>query len=103
MEIYGKEVIIIEIPESSLKPHRLQDYKDFNITSAIVPVRVNDKSIQASKEMIRILRANANEMKLHKYTIGVTEKKVFDHLEKKEIVSSYKELVIQSSMNYVAD
>ena len=71
-----------------LKPHRLQDYQNnLDVNSAVVPVRVNDKSIQASKEMIRILKANANEMSLKKYAIGPTEKKVFEHLENNESIS----------------
>ncbi len=55
-EIKGKEIVIVFVPESNNKPHRLQDYQsDFDITTATVTIRVNDKSVQASKEMIRIL------------------------------------------------
>ena len=64
-ELYGKEIVIVEVPESDKKPHRIQDYlNEFDITKAVVTVRVNDKSIQASKEMVRILRAESNNMKL---------------------------------------
>jgi len=87
-EIDGKEIVIVWIPESTLKPHRLQDYKsELDITTAIVPIRVNDKSVQASKEMIRIFRAQSNKAALKKYVLGPTEKMVFEYLSKVERIS----------------
>jgi predicted HTH transcriptional regulator len=88
IELYGREVVVASIPESDNKPHRLQDYEnDFDINKAIVIVRVNDKSVQASKEMVRILRANSADLSLKKYTIGQTEKMVFEYLGKYERIS----------------
>lgn len=87
IELYGKELVIASVPESDNKPHRLQDYLDFDINTAIVPIRVNDKSIQASKEMIRIMRANAGQMNLKKYSLGQLEKSVFEYLSKNETIS----------------
>jgi predicted HTH transcriptional regulator len=87
-EIDAKEIVIVSIPESSFKPHRLQDYKmDLDITTAIVPIRVNDKSVQASKEMIRIFRAQSNHAALKKYVLGPNEKMVFEYLLKNERIS----------------
>jgi predicted HTH transcriptional regulator len=87
-EIYGKEIVIVEIPESDKKPHRLQDYlNEFDINKAVVIIRVHDKSVQASKEMVRILRAGAENLKLHKYTIGPNEKIVFEYLSNNERIS----------------
>jgi predicted HTH transcriptional regulator len=87
-DLYGKEIVIVAVPESDIKPHRLQDYmNDFDITKAIITVRVNDKSIQASKEMVRIMRAESNNMKLVKYTIGKNEKSVFEYLDTSETIS----------------
>jgi predicted HTH transcriptional regulator len=84
----GKEVVAVTIPESVNKPHRLQDYeKEFDITKAVVMIRVNDKSMKASKEMVRIMRANSGNTSLKKYTIGTTEKTVFEYLAKKERIS----------------
>lgn len=88
MDMKGKEIVIAEIPESDHKPHRLQDYlKEFDINKAVVMIRVNDKSIQASKEMVRILRAQSNHLSLKKYAIGSNEKKVFDYLTQTETIS----------------
>jgi len=87
-EIESKEIVIVSVPESTLKPHRLQDYKtDLDITTAIVPIRVNDKSVQASKEMIRIFRAQSNQAVLKKYVLGQNEKTVFEYLAKVERIS----------------
>jgi len=88
IELFRKEVVVASIPESDNKPHRLQDYEnEFDINKAVVIVRVNDKSVQASKEMVRILRANTADLSLKKYTIGQTEKMVFEYLGKYERIS----------------
>ncbi|MDY0083666.1 MAG: ATP-binding protein, partial [Ignavibacteriaceae bacterium] len=87
-EINGKEIVIVNIPESDYKPHRLQDYKsELDINSAVVTIRVNDKSVQASKEMIRILRAQTNQAALKKYVFGPVEKTVFEYINKTEKIS----------------
>ncbi len=88
VELHGKEIVIAEIPESNTKPHRLQDYRDnFNINSAVVTIRVKDKSMLASKEMMRIMRAQTSDLQLHKYSIGENEKFVFDYLLKNEKIT----------------
>lgn len=88
IELYGKETVVVSIPESDNKPHRLQDYQnEFDINKAVVLVRINDKSVQASKEMVRILRANSADLSLKKYTIGQTEKMVFEYLGRYERIS----------------
>jgi predicted HTH transcriptional regulator len=50
-------------------------------------VRVNDKSMRASKEMVRIMKANTGNVALKKYFIGAIEKTVFEYLAKKEKIS----------------
>ncbi len=88
IDMYGKEIVLAVIPESDKKPHRLQDYQnELDINSALVPIRVNDKSIQAGKEMIRILRSDAKNLKLKNYSIGENEKSVFDFLIKNETIT----------------
>jgi predicted HTH transcriptional regulator len=84
----GKEVVTVTIPESQNKPHRIQDYKnELDINTAVVIIRVNDKSLRASKEMVRILRASNGDSALKKYSIGPNEKLVFEYLAKKENIS----------------
>jgi predicted HTH transcriptional regulator len=87
-DINSKEIVIVRIPESKNKPHRLQDYlKNFDITKAVVFIRINDKSMQASKEMMRIMRAESENMKLKKYSIGDIEKNAFEYLDKNETIT----------------
>lgn len=88
VELYGKEIVIAEIPESDNKPHRVQDYeKELDLNKAVMCIRVNDKSIQASKEMMRIMKARSTGLRLKKYSIGPTEKDVFDYIEKYEAIT----------------
>ncbi|HEX9740018.1 MAG TPA: RNA-binding domain-containing protein [Ignavibacteriaceae bacterium] len=88
IDVEGKEIVIAEIPGSDKKPHRLQDYlKIFEISKAVVMIRVNDKSIRASKEMVRIMKADADDLSLTKYSIGPNEKRVFDYLNNNETIS----------------
>jgi len=84
----GKEIVAVTIRESTVKPHRIQDYKiEFDINKAVVMIRVNDKSLKASNEMVRILRANNGKRALIKYSIGTNEKIVFEYLARKENIS----------------
>lgn len=88
VELFGKELVVVHIPESDKKPHRIQDYlNEFDINKAMVMVRVNDKSVQASKEMVRIMRANSAQLALKKYRIGPVEKHVFEYLSVNEKIS----------------
>ena len=90
----GNEIVIVTLFESLNKPHRIQDYNnELDINNAVVMIRVNDKSIRASKEMVRILRASNGDTALIKYSIGLNEKLVFEYLAEKEIIS-VKELSI---------
>lgn len=88
IEYHGKELVIVAIPESHNKPHRLQDYlDDLDLNKSVVTIRVNDKSVQASKEMIRLLRAQNGNKALIKYMIGPNEKLVFEYLKYNERIS----------------
>ncbi|MGE5364306.1 MAG: helix-turn-helix domain-containing protein [Bacteroidota bacterium] len=88
IELFGKEIVVAEIFESAQKPHRLQDYElNFDINKAQVFVRVNDKSMLASKEMIRILRSATADQELIKYSIGPNEKTIFEYLDKNETIT----------------
>ncbi len=87
IDIFDKEIVVVEVFESDNKPHRIKDYEDFDINKAQVYVRVNDKSIIASKEMIRVLRSASSGANLTKYVIGNNEKIVFDYLDKNETIN----------------
>jgi len=88
IEMFGKEIVVAKVYESKNKPHRVQDYQTkLDINSAEIYIRVNDKSLPASKEMIKIMQVSTTNKKLVKYTIGKDEKIVFDYLTDHEIIS----------------
>lgn len=81
-DINGKEIVVVSVPESKNKPHRIQDFKvELDIRTAQVYVRINDKSVPAGKEMIRVLRSHSSGPPLKKYSIGSIEKIIFKLLE----------------------
>lgn len=99
VELKGKELVVVEIFESDFKPHRLQDYlNELDVNNAVVTLRVNDRSIHASKEMIRIMKSQSTNLSLRKYAIGANEKAVFEYIEKNEKIS-VKELSNYSNIS----
>ena len=88
IEINEKDLLVIDVPESKKKPHRIQDYKkDLDLNNTQVYVRINDKSVLASKEMIKIMQTQSSGKLLEKYVVGDQEKIVFDYLDKKEKIN----------------
>ncbi len=87
-EIENREIVIAEIFESENKPHRIQDYlPKIDLNNSNVYLRVNDKSVLAGKEMIKIMQAQSNNLKLQNYEVGNNEKLVFDHLDSNETIT----------------
>lgn len=86
-ELSGKDIIVVYVPPSKNKPHRLQDFQKFDINNAQVYIRVNDKSILASKEMVRIMKSHTDSSTLIKYSLGNLEKTTFELLRKKETLT----------------
>lgn len=79
------ELVIVEIPESQIKPHRIQDYQNkLDLNTAQVYVRVNDKSVPASKEMIKLLQNKTSGTYLVNYSVTKNEKIVFEMLQNKD-------------------
>ncbi|MCW8850873.1 MAG: ATP-binding protein [Melioribacteraceae bacterium] len=92
VEINHKEIVVLEISESKNKPHRIQDYKtNLELNTAQVYIRVNDKSVPAGKEMIKLMQTTSNEARLKNYSIGKNEKMVFEYLKLNDFINS-KEL-----------
>ncbi len=88
LNIGKDELVVVNIYESENKPHRIQDYqKKIDLNTAQVYVRVNDKSVLAGKEMIKILQSQTNETALVNYTISKNEKIAFELLEKEETIT----------------
>jgi len=89
IELNGKDIVIADIPESKVKPHRIQDYKSqINYNTAKVFIRMNSKCVQASKEMIKFLYTSYRDFEEMKFNFGDKEKALFAYLDKKEKIST---------------
>ncbi len=80
------DVIVVEVAESQLKPHRLvcpdddsQD-RDKNFYESVF-VRQGEASVQASKELARVLEAQNPDAQPVTLSIGRHEKTVFEFLD----------------------
>ncbi|HEY9187263.1 MAG TPA: putative DNA binding domain-containing protein [Bacteroidota bacterium] len=91
----GKDIIIANIPESINKPHFLFEGNLKLTKDSKVYIRVNDKSVLASKEVIQVLRNERPDAKPVKISIGENEKRLLDFVEKNEriTVKQFSELV----------
>lgn len=99
INIGNDELVVVQIPESKNKPNRIQDYESkINLNTAQVYVRVNDKSVLASKEMIKILQSQTNDTSLVNYKISKNEKIVFEMLDSKDTVT-VKELALKANIS----
>jgi predicted HTH transcriptional regulator len=87
----GKDVIVVYVRESRDKPHYFTGNSNGNTESedeTKVFIRVNDKTIMASKEVVKILRdgrADAPPMHLE---IGENEKRLFRYLDEHERITA---------------
>jgi len=84
----GLDVIVCRVPESRTKPHYyVGDRENVNGDSTRVYIRVNDNTVMASREVVKILRdENPDEPPLT-VNIGKNEKRLFDHLETSERIT----------------
>ncbi|MBI5020926.1 MAG: putative DNA binding domain-containing protein [Ignavibacteriales bacterium] len=84
----GKDVIVCYIPESRTKPHYfLGPVDQANGENTRVYIRVNDKTMMASKEVIKILKDENPDSPPLKVAIGENEKRLFAYLETKERIT----------------
>jgi len=93
MLLKNKDIVVVHIQESNKKPHRLVTEDDSKEIKAYV--RLNDKSVLASKETIKILRNSNHDSPPVKVSIGIIEKALFDYLNLNEkiTVKGFKKLV----------
>ncbi len=93
MLIKRKDVVVVNIDESQNKPHRL--ISDELVDEKKVYIRLNDKSILASRETVKILRNSNENSPPVKISIGQIETTLFDflHLNEKITVKGFKKLV----------
>ncbi|MGB9591685.1 MAG: RNA-binding domain-containing protein, partial [Candidatus Kryptoniota bacterium] len=84
IELSGKDVVVAIVEESLKKPHRLQDYKNKIDRGSKVYIRVNDKSVLASREVVKILQSESEPLSI---SIGENERSLFKYLEENERIT----------------
>jgi predicted HTH transcriptional regulator len=91
----GKDIIIAKVHESRYKPHFLSNGDDVLNKDSRVYIRVNDKCILASREVIQVLKNERPDAPPVKLSIGHNEKKLLEHLSSNERITlkEYCELV----------
>lgn len=87
MHIYRKDVIIVNIPESKFKPHRLIENGKKDDDDTKVYIRVKDRSVQASKETIKVLKKLRPDAPPQIFNLGDKEKALLDYLSSNERVT----------------
>lgn len=92
----GKDLIIVTVEESHEKPHYLisgNGNDDDEETKVLI--RVKDKTVTASKEVVKILRSESPDTPPLRISIGENERRLFDYLETQDriTVKQFGELV----------
>ncbi len=87
IELNRKDVVVAIVEESRIKPHRLQDYRDVLSPDARVYIRINDKSVIASREVVKILESENPDSEPLSVIIGENERRLFKYLEEKERIT----------------
>jgi len=90
IHIYRKDVIVVNIPESKNKPHRLLENGKENGEINKVYIRVKDKSVLASKETIKVLKKLNPHSPPQIINLGDKEKALLDYLNKNERITQKK-------------
>ncbi|MER3524016.1 MAG: ATP-binding protein [Ignavibacteria bacterium] len=86
----GTDVVVAYVPESDDKPHLFNGSVNGDAQGGEdtrVYIRVNDKTVMASKEVVKILRSERPDAKPIKIEIGENEKRLFRYLEEHERIT----------------
>lgn len=87
----GKDVIVVYVHESDTKPHYSVGGSNGNGETAEntrVFIRVNDKTVMASREVVKILRDERPDAPPIRIEIGENEKRLFRFLEENERITT---------------
>lgn len=83
VEIEFVDVIVVHVPQSSVRPHRYNStVPEDSESHRKVFIRQGDKSIAASKEMTRVLRGQHPDAPPLTISIGDREQRLFVYLER---------------------
>jgi predicted HTH transcriptional regulator len=78
----GRDVIVCHVPESRVKPHFfLGQHDQSNGDDTRVYIRVNDNTMMASREVVKILQNENPDAPPLLVTLGFNDKRLFQYLE----------------------
>lgn len=84
----GKDVLVVRVEESREKPHYLvEEDPDTGDQDTKVLIRVHDKTVMASKEVVSILRSEHPDAPPLRISIGENERRLFDFLDEHERIT----------------
>ncbi|HEX9615182.1 MAG TPA: RNA-binding domain-containing protein [Bacteroidota bacterium] len=84
----GKDVIVVTVEESDEKPSFLVDGNGSGDGETKVFIRVNDKTVSASKEAIKILESENPDAPPLRIAIGDPERRLLEYLESHERITT---------------
>ncbi|MCX8051498.1 MAG: putative DNA binding domain-containing protein [Chlorobi bacterium] len=82
VEIEWKDVVVVHVAASTERPHRVVEASKGQHRRGIVYVRSRAESVQASREMVRLMREQHPDAAPLRLYIGDREKRLFAYLEK---------------------
>ncbi len=88
----GDDVIVAYVEESDRKPHMFMNHNNGNGSQdeedTKVFIRVNDKTVMASKEVVRILRDERLDAPPMQFEVGENEKRLFGYFTTNERITT---------------
>ena len=84
----GMDLIVVTVEESAQKPHSLvvESGANEDLENKVL-IRVKDKTVIASKEVVKILESESPESAPLRISIGESERTVLDYLDKNERIT----------------
>ena len=83
----GRDIIVAEVAESREKPHSVIVESDGLGEEKKVFIRVKDKTVEASKEVVRILESESPDAPPLRISIGEPERRLLEYLEQHERIT----------------
>lgn len=82
VHVESKDVIVVFVPESEQKPHRLALSDDEKEHQRSAYIRHGEKTLRASREVEKILKSQNHDSEPVTLSIGAHERRLFDYLER---------------------
>ncbi|MEK6650845.1 MAG: ATP-binding protein [Bacteroidota bacterium] len=82
----GKDVIVVTVDESDHKPHELVRDEEAEGETRVY-IRVHDKTVAASKEVVHILRSERADAPPLRIAIGENERRLLEYLDGRERIT----------------